>query len=140
MTNSKIKMSVQDHIETAYGFLYQADDELEEGDELQASEKLWGAASHALLAVATDRGLSDTKHSSMRRLADRLSDEQDKPDLSTWFDTAESLHANFYNGFLDEEGIRRRRGQIVSLLDWIAGLYLPPSAEELLGPAVTEEF
>ena len=45
-------MNIEDHIQTAHGFLEDADREFSAGDHLQASEKLWGAASHAVMAVA----------------------------------------------------------------------------------------
>ena len=50
-------MTSAEHIETAKQFLADSDREFLDGDELQASEKLWGAASHAVMAIAEQRGL-----------------------------------------------------------------------------------
>ena len=45
-------MLAVDHAQTAEGFLADSDREFAAGDVLQASEKLWGAAAHAMMAVA----------------------------------------------------------------------------------------
>ena len=45
-------MLVHQHIQTAQDFLEAADREFEAGDILQGSEKMWGAASHAVMAVS----------------------------------------------------------------------------------------
>ncbi len=45
-----------DHTEISRRFLRQAKQELNEGDQLQASEKTWGALAHALKAIAQSRG------------------------------------------------------------------------------------
>ena len=43
---------VQKHAQTAREFLIAAGREFETGDKLQGSEKMWGAAAHAIMAVA----------------------------------------------------------------------------------------
>jgi hypothetical protein len=45
---------IQDHAVTAEDFLAASDREFAAGDVLQASEKLWGAAAHAITAVAKE--------------------------------------------------------------------------------------
>ena len=55
-------MLTQEHTQTAQEFLAAADHEFMAGDNLQASEKMWGAASHAVMAVAQQRGWRYTKH------------------------------------------------------------------------------
>jgi hypothetical protein len=49
-------MLVQEHVQTAREFLEAADGEFAAGDVLQGSEKMWGAASHAVMAVAQQQG------------------------------------------------------------------------------------
>ena len=68
-------MQTRDHVRTAREFLTAADREFEAGDHLQASEKLWGAASHALIAVAQQRNLPHGSHRALKKAAQLLVDE-----------------------------------------------------------------
>ncbi len=43
-------------------FVRQAQEEFDKGDRLQASEKAWGAAAHAVKAVAASRGWNHNSH------------------------------------------------------------------------------
>ena len=51
-------MLTQNHAATANEFLDASEQEFAAGDHLQASEKLWGAATHAAMAVAQRRGVA----------------------------------------------------------------------------------
>lgn len=102
-------MTSAEHIETAKQFLADSDREFLDGDELQASEKLWGAASHAVMAIAEQRGLSYGSHREMKILAQALADEYDDPFLHAGFSTAEKFHANFYHGFMEDFQIQGDR-------------------------------
>ena len=55
-------MVIQDHAAAAYEFLEDSDREFAAGDELQGSEKLWRAASHAVMVVTTQRGWDHRTH------------------------------------------------------------------------------
>ena len=55
-------MFATDHIDTARQFLLDADREYEAGDILQASEKLWAAASHVVIAEMQRRDLESNGH------------------------------------------------------------------------------
>ena len=44
-------MTSEEHVKIAKDFLLTSDREFEGGDRMQASEKLWGAASQAILAI-----------------------------------------------------------------------------------------
>lgn len=95
-------MTSTEHIETAKQFLADSDQEFLDGDELQASEKLWGAASHAVMAIAEQRGLSYGSHRDMKKVAQILADECDDPLIQAGFLAAEKFHANFYHGFMED--------------------------------------
>ena len=56
-----------------------ADQEFAAGDVLQGSEKLWGAASHAIMAVAQERGWQFGSHRAMKDAARRLAKEYGDP-------------------------------------------------------------
>ena len=94
-------MLAPEHVQTAWEFLAAADREFEAGDALQGSEKMWGAASHALIAVAQDRGWPHGSHRDMLIAAERLAEERGDPIISFGFGIAEKFHANFYHGFME---------------------------------------
>ena len=95
-------MQTRDHVRTAREFLTAADREFEAGDHLQASEKLWGAASHALIAVAQQRNLPHGSHRALKKAAQLLVDETGDGTLHAGFAVAEKFHANFYHDFMED--------------------------------------
>ena len=52
--------SIEDHVQLSRWFLEHARIEIANGNRLQASEKIWGAAAHALKAIAIQRGLASS--------------------------------------------------------------------------------
>ena len=78
---------------------------------MQASEKLWGAAAHSLMAVALQRGQRLASHNSFRDAAELLSDEYHDPSVEYGFAHAERFHRNFYHddiGDYELDVLRRR--------------------------------
>ena len=100
-------MLTQEHAQTARAFLDEADREFAAGDALQASEKMWGAASHAIMAVAMQRGQDCGTHRKMVNVAWEIATEQDDDALRAGISTAEKFHANFYHGFMEPEEMER---------------------------------
>ena len=97
-------MLTGDHARTALAFLEASDREFASGDKLQASEKLWGAATHSLMAVAMQDGRRLGSHNSFRITAERLSDEHGDPSIEYGFAFAERFHRCFYHDdLLDAE-------------------------------------
>ena len=96
-------MLTQEHAQAAEAFLEEAAREFEAGDEMQASEKMWGAASHAIMAVAMQRGQDCGTHRKMIRVAREIATEQDDILLRAGISTAQKFHANFYHGFMEPE-------------------------------------
>ena len=97
-----IKMLATEHVETARRFLADADREYEAGDMLQASEKLWGAASHVVIAEMQRRGIKSSGHRAMVLAVQEIAKDQREPALSDMFAGARALHANFYHGFMED--------------------------------------
>ena len=95
-------MQIRDHLRTAREFLTVADKEFADGDHLQASEKLWGAASHALIAVAQSRNLPYGSHRALKQATRLLVDETGDGTLHSGFAVAEKFHANFYHDFMED--------------------------------------
>lgn len=93
---------IQEHRQTALDFLAVSDAEFDAGDTLQASEKLWGAASHAVIALCQQRDLPYSNHRSMRVAARQLTEETGETLYREGFRAAEMFHANYYHGFLED--------------------------------------
>ena len=102
-------MQTAEHIQTAQDFLEAADREFAAGDELQGSEKMWGAAAHAVMTVARDRGWPHGSHRHLKSAADRIIEDIDDPVLGGDFMAAQQFHANFYHGFMEDDDIERGR-------------------------------
>ncbi len=94
----------------------QADDELRDGDVLQASEKAWGSVVHSLKAIARLRRWEHGGHYDLTVIAVRLAEETGQPEIRTLFGVAESLHANFYNDWQTEEMVKSHIEDVKILL------------------------
>ena len=95
-------MLATEHIETARQFLADADREYEAGDMLQASEKLWGAATHVVIAEMQRRGMKASGHRAMVLAVQEFAEGTEDSALSDMFAGARALHANFYHGFMED--------------------------------------
>ena len=95
-------MQIRDHLRTAREFLTAADREFAAGDHLQASEKLWGAASHALIAVAQQRNWPYGSHRALKRAVQSLVEETGDETIRGGFLAAEKFHVNFYHDFMED--------------------------------------
>ena len=76
--------------------LQQAEEELDKGDVLQASEKIWLAVAHELKAIAQFRGWNHRYHNHLRAVASCLSMEWGRPDWQMAFSSFDSMHTNAY--------------------------------------------
>ena len=110
------------HWETSRRFIIQADAELAAGDLLQASEKGWGAAAHAIKAVAQERGWRHDNHARLFGIADRLASITGMYEIPDLFQTASDVHKNFYEGSMSKERIADGLADIRTLLDILASL------------------
>ncbi len=98
-------MIVEERKETALKFLADAKREFAAGDTLQASEKMWGAAAHAIMAVAQQRGWPFGNHRVMLNAARRVAAELDDGELLLGLAAAQLFHSNFYHGHMEEEDL-----------------------------------
>ena len=83
------------HWEISRRFIIQADAELAAGDLLQTSEKGWGAAAHAIKAVAQEREWRHDSHSRLFGVADRLASITGIHEIPDLFQTASETHKIF---------------------------------------------
>ena len=98
-------------VSAAYGaqgrvFMAQAWEELEQGDLRQASEKGWGAASQMVKAAAELRRWDHQAHGNLHDVVLLLVREVGDRSLRGLFASANSLHQNFYEGWLSAEVVR----------------------------------
>ena len=109
-------MLTQNHAVTAQECLQAADREFAAGDHLQASEKLWGAATHAVMAVAQQREWPHRSHRSLKNAVGRLASEAEDPAVSDaiagGFAAAEKFHKNFYHDEMEDFEIEHDRPQV----------------------------
>ena len=109
-------MEMDEHRQQALKFLEDADNEFEQGDTLQASEKLWGAASHAVLAVSLENGWRSGDHRALKMAAERLAVERNDPLIEAYFGIAEKFHANFYHSSMADFEVKTDRPKIRSFV------------------------
>ena len=102
-------MLTQNHAETAEEFLVASDKEFAAGDHLQASEKLWGPATHAAMAVAQQREWPHRSHRSLKNAVGMLTAETDDDGIAAGFVAAEKFHKNFYHDEMEDFEIEHDR-------------------------------
>ena len=90
------------HSETMW---QEAQSTLQEGNAIQASEKLWGAAAQAVKAVAEARGWAHNNHRELYNVIARLRQETGQSRLRELFAIANALHQNFYEWWMSLEDV-----------------------------------
>ena len=105
--------------------LTQARIELNKGDILQASDKVWGATAHALKAVCQRMGWNHHAHNHIAAAANYIATELGREDLRRDFVYVESLHTNWYEHQRSIIEIRTGLDSAASLAGELAGLSLP---------------
>ena len=93
------------HTRLARKLLDDAKREIDAGDLVQGSEKLWGATSQALMAYCASHGMSHGKYANRRHAAFQLADQLDNPFIRATFGVAQSCHSNFYNDWMEQEDL-----------------------------------
>ena len=86
--------------------LQQARDELDRGDILQASDKVWGATAHAIKAVCQRMGWNHHAHNHLSAAANYVSSGLNRDDLMEAFGFLEAMHTNFYEHQKEADQVR----------------------------------
>jgi len=102
----------------------------DEGDIVQAGEKLWGAVCALLNALGELRGWRHYGHVDYCDIIERLVAELDGPELSKLFASAERLHANYHHAFLHPESFKAHRDAVLELVRRLRGLLAHPSKQD----------
>ena len=94
------------HFQLSGWLLKHAQEQLERGDTMQASEKAYGAVFHAAKGYGELRGWNHFNHYRVGLIYDQLSDEENDLTLSSDFGIIESLHNNFLEYELPTNRVR----------------------------------
>ena len=108
MTTEK-EMTAVEHAQTAREFLVVADREFAGGDYLRGSEKLYGAATQAIIAICQQRGWRYQSHRAMKNAVTNLAREYDDAGISGGFLAAENFHRNFFHDHMEDYEIEADR-------------------------------
>ena len=106
----------QYYINTSREFYARARAYLAANDLLQTSEKGWGAAALRVKSVAEIRGWRHTHHGELSQTIDRLVAETGDGQLKSFFNSANALHRNFYEGRWPRSEVRKRLARVGELL------------------------
>lgn len=98
-------------------YLRESEELRRKGDLVQAGEKLWGAITSLLNAIAEERGWPHYSHGDYAEAVERLLEETGDEELPRLFASAERLHANFYHNFLSEKGFEIHARDAVTLAE-----------------------
>ena len=117
-------MSAAEHAQTAREFLVASDREFASGDQLQGSEKLYGAATQAIIAICQQRGWRYKSHRAMQQAVADLAREYSDPTLLNGYLAANKFHENFFHDNMEDYEVAANRpgvhhfvGQLLALLD-----------------------
>ena len=129
MTSATAIDTIAYHRERSWHFLALVDDELARGELEEASNKLWGAAAHAIKAVAESRGWEHHAHNLLEETVDRLVQEEGAPmDIWIQYLTASAYHQRFYGGPPPAHAIRRGVELIAEFIQTLESLPPPNPA------------
>ena len=116
--------SVEEYAAQALKFLAQSDAEFAAGDDRQGAEKLYGAATQAVIAAAKQRGWGYRSHRANKNATQRLATEYDDESLVAGFSLAEKFHVHFHHGdmedyqiAIDRPFVRNYVGRMVGLIN-----------------------
>ena len=109
---------MEGHAQVSRRFLEHARIQLEDGDRLQAAEKVWGAAAHALKAIGEQRGWIHSNHSHIFDIGGQLGREfgQERRFLD-YLSQAQAMHQNFYDNIRDIPVIQAALSAVAEFVD-----------------------
>ena len=112
------------HLTISHRFRDQGLAEIESGDLLQGSEKLWGAAAHAVKAAAEQRGWKHNGHAYLFKVINEIVSVTGNGRLKDAFEIANELHINFYEDTLDQDAIDKHAEDVLDLIEMINAIVL----------------
>lgn len=111
-------MSTSERYRSAPNTLYdQAEVELAAGDLRQASEKFWGATAQAMKSVAERHDWEHRTNAEMYVIINNLWPLTRDQRIRDWFKSADALHTNSYENWMDEQDVRELSADVRLLID-----------------------
>ena len=111
---------IDTHVEVSSRFLRQAEQALDQGELVLASEKGWAAVAQRLKAIALRRGWIHRIPKDYSRIVTCLADEVHDPEkLMAYFSVAQSMYNNIFNDYQPEEFVRHELKRVRNLLDML---------------------
>ena len=122
--------TVEDRVQISRRLIQQAREELERGDRLQATEKVWGALAQMLKAHGQQRGwLNLGSHRTVSHIAQHLDAEYPEIPVSSAYVAADNGHRNFYDNEMSPPEIEDIITVVVRVLPELeSALSEPPRA------------
>ena len=108
---------VEFHLRLCEKFLSEAEEFLRRGDYLQASEEGWGAAAQIVKALAAKEGRELRSHGELHKEVVKIIKELGDDELRHLWQSAISLHQNFYEGWLPKELVEKDVEDIRKLVE-----------------------
>ncbi len=100
-------LGIEGHAQVSRRFLEQSKIHLAEGDRLQAAEKIWGAAAHALKSVGEQRGWVHNRHPNIFDIGEHLGREfGQERQFHRYLAQAQYMHVDFYTNGWSEDAIQ----------------------------------
>ena len=101
---------------------------LAQGDRLQASEKIWGAAAHRLKEIAVERQWPNDSHADGAAIIHHIRRQTGDRRISDLFGTASDAHQNFYEDRYSLEHLADMLAAVTELLALLDDAHqaLPP--------------
>jgi hypothetical protein len=124
-------LPIPEHDQIALEFLSESDFEFAAGKRMKASEMLWGAAAHALIAVALQQGRPYNSHGALKNVAWHLLNVPGQTHWLTEFDAAERYHNHFYHGHLTDEELMKNRPRVHRFVNRLLAVARPTDEQEL---------
>ena len=105
-------MQREEHAKLARALLEASDKNFAFGDRVQGSEELWGAATHAVMAVEMQLGWEWEMEDVLKAAVIRLAEGTAQPFLEVGFEAAVKFHENFFDDGMEDPEIEAERPKV----------------------------
>ena len=82
----------------------------------KASEFLWGTLNNIFYAIGLTYNIKLSNYEHIKNFIPTLANEYSYPEITDQYKAAETLHANFYHDFMDEDLFEYNKEKVVSLI------------------------
>lgn len=107
---------IESHELHSLRLLDHAAEALAQGDRLQTSEKIWGAAVHRIKQIAAERNWPNDSHTDGWSIVNYLRRQTNNRRIAELFAVANDAHQNFYEDRLQIEALEERLEDVRELL------------------------